>query len=628
MGPAHFDPPASLDEARSNEPTAIAPQAETNPNVSSADDDAAEAMLALKNLEARRRKKALHKWGRIAAAVALVAGIGGFLVFWSSTQGTNEPETPETAIVELRDYKTTIQGTGALRAANSSMVTPEVDGIIEAVYVSEGQDVKTGDALFTIKNDDLEKAISDAQQQVQSAQRTVSDAYSSLDSIYAQMEQERAAYEKAKAQAEIDTKKAEEVYQAKYDEIIAPFQRLVADKQAIVAQCEAVLGEREANLAWWKDELDAAYRALEEAEGLPDSDPNKRTAILEAQARINTAKPKITLAEIDVEDALDALDGKKNAVGIRTGDTGARKDLADAEASLSDHEIEAIKAANEEYAKIPITQVPAYSEATYTAQIDSANKAISTAQEGLTTARRAYDKAVQSADKRIVKAATSGTVLSLSAKKGASTRSSLSSTSSSSLAEISDLTQMRVTLNVNEIDINTFRVGQQAEVTFSALPDVQLTAEVASIASVAPSSSDGTTGGGGVVTFPVELVIKKPDSRLKPGMTANVTVITQERPNALIVPTSALVEEGERTYLHVVVDEENMSYVRREVTTAEQNSVDTVIVTGATEGEVILMDSSLGVLVDVADVPADTTDVPADAAGVPADTTDEPAEVG
>ena len=104
---------------------------------------------------------------------------------------------------------------------------------------------------------------------------------------------------------------------------------------------------------------------------------------------------------------------------------------------------------------------------------------------------------------------------------------------------------MRVTVQVNEVDVNKLSAGQTGKVTFSALPDVTLDATIDRIATTAtsaspsPSSGEGASGGTGVVTYAVELVISDPDANVKPGMTANVKIVTERYENVLTVPAAA-----------------------------------------------------------------------------------------
>lgn len=165
--------------------------------------------------------------------------------------------------------------------------------------------------------------------------------------------------------------------------------------------------------------------------------------------------------------------------------------------------------------------------------------ALEDAQIAATKAQEALDDALATADKRTVRAPESGAIVAMNAEAGASVGSVSGSTASSSLMTIADLSSLRVSVQVNEVDINNLKEGQKAEVTFSALPDVVLEATVDHIAAISSGSGDDYAGSG-IVTYAVDLVIEDPDPQVKPGMTARVKVLTEQIENALTVPAAAL----------------------------------------------------------------------------------------
>ena len=104
-----------------------------------------------------------------------------------------------------------------------------------------------------------------------------------------------------------------------------------------------------------------------------------------------------------------------------------------------------------------------------------------------------------------------------------------SSSNNEATVTIGDLSTLEVDIEVNEIDVSGVKVGQTAEVTFPAFPDIQEKAEVVSVAAAATNAPSDTAGsGGGIVTFTVKLSIKHPDERLKAGMSANVKILTDD----------------------------------------------------------------------------------------------------
>lgn len=96
-----------------------------------------------------------------------------------------------------------------------------------------------------------------------------------------------------------------------------------------------------------------------------------------------------------------------------------------------------------------------------------------------------------------------------------------------------DLTQMRVIADVDEADIGQVEEGQNVKFAVDAYPNDIFEGKVTQVRLEATTTSN-------VVTYEVVISAYNPDLKLKPGLTANVTIYTLERPNVLTVPSKAL----------------------------------------------------------------------------------------
>ncbi len=207
--------------------------------------------------------------------------------------------------------------------------------------------------------------------------------------------------------------------------------------------------------------------------------------------------------------------------------------------------------------------------------------AVSTAQRNLASAQAALEQATAKAAERTVKAPSSGSIVELNAKVGATVTGGMimgeSDTSGGKQCmQIADLSKMKVTVQVGEKDIAKIAVGQSANVTYPAFPDIMSQGTVTAIASVA--NSDSGSGSGGSVTFNVDILIEAPDSRLKPGMTAEVSVVTEKLDDVVMVPTMALMtEDGEHYYVNLATDSEGKKTRRVKVTVVTQNDNEAVV---------------------------------------------------
>lgn len=391
-----------------------------------------EARLAMESLmrhrRARRRKKLIA--GGIVGVIVLVGAVAwGISRFTGNAGGGDSPQLM-TTFVDRGDFTEAVETSGAVKPVTSVVVNPEVGGTIESVNVAEGDTVQEGDVLLTVKNDELDKAIRDAEMSVRNAKLGVSQAQSAYATTL------------------------------------------------------------------------EAYNTVVET---PDD---------------------------------------KGSVEYKHG----------AEASA----------------------------------VDSAAFAVESAKNSLSDAQEAYSIAVANAEKRTVRAPKSGSVVAMNAQIGASTDSAANA---GGLIQIADLSQMTVKVQVNEVDISKVSVGQMAKVTFSALPGVELDAQVTRIATVAGSGEDSSGHGGGVVTYDVSLLIPQPAAELKPGMTANVQIMLQSVPDTLMVPLSCVaMDEAGGSYVMVVTDYETGAAERRSVSVRASNQTTAAIEGDVDEGDKVLLD--------------------------------------
>ena len=96
-----------------------------------------------------------------------------------------------------------------------------------------------------------------------------------------------------------------------------------------------------------------------------------------------------------------------------------------------------------------------------------------------------------------------------------------------------DLTKMQIDTSVDEADIGNVKVGQEVRFTVDAYPDTNFTGKVFEIRNAAVIVQN-------VVTYDVVVQVSNNDLKLKPGMTANVSIITARRNGVVVVPNSAL----------------------------------------------------------------------------------------
>ncbi len=129
-----------------------------------------------------------------------------------------------------------------------------------------------------------------------------------------------------------------------------------------------------------------------------------------------------------------------------------------------------------------------------------------------------------------IKAPISGTIITKNSKAGDKIDNSNSQTV---MMVVADMSKMKFTISVDELDIADINLGQKAIVDADALPDDRFDATVTNIA------SEGVSSGDGVTTYDVELTIDKPGD-LRPGMNVNANILINEAYGVLTIPEDAL----------------------------------------------------------------------------------------
>jgi membrane fusion protein, multidrug efflux system len=101
------------------------------------------------------------------------------------------------------------------------------------------------------------------------------------------------------------------------------------------------------------------------------------------------------------------------------------------------------------------------------------------------------------------------------------------------VVEVVDITRVRMVANIIEKDLKQIGVGDTARVEVDAFPGEDFMGRIARVSPVLDPSTR---------TAPIEVEIANPQYRLKPGMYARVGIVTESHPNALVVPTNAVVD--------------------------------------------------------------------------------------
>jgi HlyD family secretion protein len=157
-----------------------------------------------------------------------------------------------------------------------------------------------------------------------------------------------------------------------------------------------------------------------------------------------------------------------------------------------------------------------------------------------------------------------------------------------SIAEIPDLSEMRIELKLDEVDRGKVQVGQKIKVRVDAVPDKEFFAELEWISPIAAVSFRGM--GTGDKQFPAWATLKNLDPRLRPGMTGSAEIVVRSRPNTLLIPVRASFSHDGKPSVWL---QRGQGFVIRAIEVGERNDTDIIVKSGLKEGQVVALENPI-----------------------------------
>lgn len=171
--------------------------------------------------------------------------------------------------------------------------------------------------------------------------------------------------------------------------------------------------------------------------------------------------------------------------------------------------------------------------------LENARAAAAAADQGVFQAEAALRQATEDLTRTTIVSPLDGKVVQLNAREGEVVISGTMNNAGSVIAVIADLSQILVEAEVGETEIVSVKLGQVAKIKVDAIPDKVYRGRVVEIGSSAAVRQGSASS---VRYFKVKLSIDDPDDRLRPGMTSQVSIVTNSAANAIAVPIQSVVE--------------------------------------------------------------------------------------
>lgn len=177
------------------------------------------------------------------------------------------------------------------------------------------------------------------------------------------------------------------------------------------------------------------------------------------------------------------------------------------------------------------------------------------------------------------------TSYSVQGQRVSSANSSSSTADDSGIATIKAFTlaggdMMKVSVNVDEMDVLSITAGNEAEVRLDAIDGEVFTGTITAVGRQSSSSN-------GVAQYPVEITFGQTDSMLE-GMNASVSIVLEKRENTLVIPAAAVINRGNSSFVYTGVEEGTDTLTGEvEVTTGLSDDNQVEILSGLSEGDTV-----------------------------------------
>ena len=224
--------------------------------------------------------------------------------------------------------------------------------------------------------------------------------------------------------------------------------------------------------------------------------------------------------------------------------------------------------------------------------IENARAGYASAQEGVLQAQALLTQAQTDLSHTTIVSPIDGKVVQLNAHEGEVVVTGTMNNPASVIAVIADLAEILAEADVGETEVVGIKVGLPAKIKVDAVPDKEYVGRVVEIGSSATQRA-GT--GTGMRYFKVKSAISNADDRLRPGMTAQVSIVTSSEPTAIAVPIQSVVERTppgmkdenapKKKYVFVV---KNGAAKMSEVSTGISDTTHVAITQGLKAGEQIV----------------------------------------
>ena len=439
----------------------------------------------------------------ISAAVAVAAAVAVFAVVKKSSKKKSDGETA-TARVTRGSISRVLEGSGTLEAIDQYEVSALVSGDVTADFFEEGDMVSKDQVLYKIDASSIEKNIEKAQNALSQSKMSYSEAVEAYGDLTVS----------APCKGVIKT-----LYIKNGDDIktgdrvcdIVDSDTMTLEIKFLSSQAGGIYSGQAANIEMTGG--GGSYMGT--------------VKTVSSGSTVNSLGVPVTNVEISVT----------NPGAITTGDTATAvvggTACAEPGTFKYSHEETVTAKASGKVRNLSLIEGDRVSAGRTILTIESSSVSNQVKKSALSVSDAELSlKGLQDdLDQYSISSPIAGKVIQKTVKAGDKVASQQGSTS---MAVIADLSALTMTMNIDELDISSVKVGQDVEVTADALEN-QVFHGVVNKVSVIGTSQNGVT------TYPVEVLLSDVENTdLIPGMNVSATIVLEKKDDVLLIPTTAV----------------------------------------------------------------------------------------
>lgn len=471
------------------------------------------------------------KWTKKKKIIVFILAILIVIIAFNALKPKEvEEEKIETEAVQKRNIAQSVSATGVISTENTKSVTAPLTGMqVKTVDVKEGQKVAVGDVICTFDTSDVQynlavtqdtKNLSAAQANIgtQSAQRSLNDAVKDRNELANDVD----VLQKTMDGANINLKNAQTNLQTQSPALTAEVKELTIELENLNLEKKNI-----------EDEINSTPVAGQNVSGVDNSVVQNGSPTADLENKLEGIKADIS--------------AKSDALAKKQAELDSLQDAVTDWSKKYNNAVTSYNTAKEALEQTDSKQIPNLQDSVATSQISASMSNNQTK----TTIKSMQDQ-IQDG---IVKSTVSGTVTKVNVKTG-------DMYAGTEIALIEGCEDFIVEAEIDEYDIPDIEVGMKVLIKTDATREEELEGKIIYTAPSATQSASSLAGmtatatTGGTATYKVKIALDTPNDRLRLGMNAKLSIITDSRENVWSVPFEAVYEREDGThYIEILKDE-------------------------------------------------------------------------